>query len=618
MRIGLSQGNLEKGHDMLMEVSHPESPKYGKYYTAEEIHDIFAPADEAVQAVKEWLYSFGIDKSRVVHSENKGWIAFDASVEEAESLLKAEYFEHEHKSSSKIRVGCDEYHVPEHLSSHIDYITPGLKLTPVVKRTVKNKRSTQVSKKLKNGPKKASNHNYDYKCPAATKLPVDLQGCGVNITVACWKALYGIPDKLPKATKSDSLGLFEQGDYFAESDIDKYLAEFAPYVPQGTYPLSATIDGADFSEPANNTDLVGGEANIDIDIAIALIYPQTTTLYQTDDQIYSPAEVADVNTFNTFLDAIDGSYCTYTAYGETGDDASIDPVYPNPNPSGYQGKLQCGVFKPTNVISASYGEAEVDLPANYVKRQCNEFMKLGLQGVSMLFASGDYGVASFPGDPTSNGCLGPEKKIFNPQYPSGCPYVTSVGGTMIYADQTVYDAESVMQVNLGGSATNFSSSGGFSNYFPQPNYQKSAVATYFKEGKPSYPYYSELNANLSTVSGLYNRVGRGYPDVASNGAYMPAYVNGKLGHWFGASLASPTFASILTLLNEERAAVGKGPIGFVNSVLYAHPEVLNDIVNGTNLGCNSAGFQAVKGWDPVTGLGTANYPKMKSLFLSLP
>ena len=48
-------------------------------------------------------------------------------------------------------------------------------------------------------------------------------------------------------------------------------------------------------------------------------------------------------------------------------------------------------------------------------------------------------------------------------------------------------------------------------------------------------------------------------------------------------------------LNEERTAVGKGPIGFVNPVLYAHPEVLNDIVNGTNLGCDSKGFQAVKG-----------------------
>jgi subtilase family serine protease len=33
-----------------------------------------------------------------------------------------------------------------------------------------------------------------------------------------------------------------------------------------------------------------------------------------------------------------------------------------------------------------------------------------------------------------NGCLGPEGKIFNPQYPSNCPYVTSVGGTMLYAE----------------------------------------------------------------------------------------------------------------------------------------------------------------------------------------
>ncbi len=131
------------------------------------------------------------------------------------------------------------------------------------------------------------------------------------------------------------------------------------------------------------------------------------------------------------------------------------------------GKLQCGVYKPTKVISASYGECEQDLPYDYTARQCNEFMKLGLQGVSITIASGDYGVASSPGDGGPNGCLGPEGKIFNPQYPSNCPYVTSVGGTQLYADQTVLDKESVMQVNLGGSAANFSSSGGFSNYFPQ-------------------------------------------------------------------------------------------------------------------------------------------------------
>jgi len=83
-------------------------------------------------------------------------------------------------------------------------------------------------------------------------------------------------------------------------------------------------------------------------------------------------------------------------------------------------------------------------------------------------------------------------------------------------------------------------------------------------------------------------------------------------------LASPLFASVLTLLNEERAAIGKGPIGFVNPVLYRHDYVMNDITEGHSLGCGTDGFAAVEGWDAVTGLGTPNYPKMKTLFLSLP
>jgi tripeptidyl-peptidase-1 len=69
---------------------------------------MFAPDNAAVEAVKEWLIAFGIHDYRIVHSDNKGWIAFDASVEEAERLLLAEFYEYEHKSASKIRVGCDE------------------------------------------------------------------------------------------------------------------------------------------------------------------------------------------------------------------------------------------------------------------------------------------------------------------------------------------------------------------------------------------------------------------------------------------------------------------------------------------------------------------------------
>ena len=40
--------------------------------------------------------------------------------------------------------------------------------------------------------------------------------------------------------------------------------------------------------------------------SFSLIYPQTVTLYQVDDQLYEPEEVETTNLFNTFLDALDG------------------------------------------------------------------------------------------------------------------------------------------------------------------------------------------------------------------------------------------------------------------------------------------------------------------------
>jgi len=69
---------------------------------------MFAPPEETVSIVKEWLNFYGIDNTRIADFDNKGWLAFDASVEEVERLLLAEFHEHGHKYSSKVRVGCDE------------------------------------------------------------------------------------------------------------------------------------------------------------------------------------------------------------------------------------------------------------------------------------------------------------------------------------------------------------------------------------------------------------------------------------------------------------------------------------------------------------------------------
>lgn len=127
-----------------------------------------------------------------------------------------------------------------------------------------------------------------------------------------------------------------------------------------------------------------------LDSLTSSIYPQGATLYQVDDLYYAfGGNGSQRGIFNTFFDALDGSYCTYSAYGETGNDPVLDPTYPDPN--GYQGPLECGVYTPTNVITISYGVYENDLPAYYQQRQCNEFLKLALQGVSIFVASGDTG-----------------------------------------------------------------------------------------------------------------------------------------------------------------------------------------------------------------------------------
>lgn len=49
-------------------------------------------------------------------------------------------------------------------------------------------------------------------------------------------------------------------------------------------------------------------------------------------------------------------------------------------------------------------------------------MKLGLQGHTFLYSSGDYGVGGVPGDASESGCLGSDSTVFNPQFPVKCVF----------------------------------------------------------------------------------------------------------------------------------------------------------------------------------------------------
>jgi tripeptidyl-peptidase-1 len=132
-------------------------------------------------------------------------------------------------------------------------------------------------------------------------------------------------------------------------------------------------------------------------------------------------------------------------------------------------------------------------------------------------------------------------------------------------------------------------------------------------------YQQHEQAHLSHLLNLFNRVGRGYPDVSAQGYAYLTVVEGQVHAVYGTSAAAPVFASIVTLINNERLQMGKRPVGFVNPALYANPEVMNDVVSGANEGCGvDPAFQATVGWDPVTGLGSPDYQRMRNLFIRLP
>ena len=329
MRIGLTQSHLEDGYDHVMAVSDPTSPSYGKHLSVEQVNQLFGPSEATVDAVRHWLsQETGLTPSEIPSSAN-GWIALDMPVRQVEAIFRTQLYEHEDRMGDT-RIGCDAYSIPERLAPHIDYITPCVKSSPpLAKRGFERSRRSKLAREHF---QRNVLHTDDLTEAAQSTSSTTKQPCNEAITVDCIRSLYDIP--LGKINDSvNALGVFETGDHYAQSDLDLYFKTFSPNVPQGTHPTPAFIDGATGPVAAGNP-FNGGESEVDLDLTISLIYPQEVILYQTDDPVYAAQYEAESNgsghgLLNTFLDALDGSYCTYSFDGETGD-SPIDPTYPDP------------------------------------------------------------------------------------------------------------------------------------------------------------------------------------------------------------------------------------------------------------------------------------------------
>ena len=211
------------------------------------------------------------------------------------------------------------------------------------------------------------------------------------------------------------------------------------------------------------------------------------------------------------------------------------------------------------------------------------FKQMIAQGQTFFDAAGD-GDAFLPGqvdDPTFTGS------------PSSSPSVVQVGGTTLTTTGPGGSWVSDVVWNWGTEfgQDGVGTSGGISSFYDIPTYQQ--------------------GVNMSSNMG--STVFRNIPDVAMTGDNVLVIADDGIFYpgTGGTSCAAPLWAGFTALINQQAAAGGNAPVGFINPAVYAigqsssYNNSFHDVTVGNNTWSQSPGqFFATPGYDLCDGWGT--------------
>jgi tripeptidyl-peptidase-1 len=288
--------------------------------------------------------------------------------------------------------------------------------------------------------------------------PSTPENCDSLMTPDCLRKLYNMEGYKPNGI-GNSIGVTGYLEQFANvQDLQNFYRMNYPDALKTSFQFISVKGELNDQNPSN----AGIEANLDIQYSLSLSFPIPGRFYSTAGRPpFMPDSDTLVNNNEPYTDFLD--------FVLSNEDLPL-------------------------VMTTSYGDHEQTVPTSFARRVCAEFAQLGARGVSVIFSSGDSGVGE--------SCLtndGTSVTRFQPIFPATCPFVTSVGATHhTHPEQ----------------AANFSS-GGFSDYFSRPTYQKTVVDRYLSTLAPS------------VFEGLFNREGRGFPDVAAQGKNFAVMHRGK-------------------------------------------------------------------------------------------
>lgn len=265
------------------------------------------------------------------------------------------------------------------------------------------------------------------------------------------------------------------------------------------------------------------------------------------------------------------------------------------------------------VISMSYGLCEpsdlVDLPTfQQLAQQANS------QGITWLVAAGDAGAADCEDQSPAVAQTG-----LAIDSPGAIPEVTAMGGTEFMDTSGAY-----------WGSTNTANSASALQYIPERAWNDTALRDVLRAGGGGASVFFPKPL-WQTGPGVPDDGARHVPDLAISSSAdhdgYEVYTSGSLQTYGGTSVAAPTMAGIVALLNQYLAsssAQSPGGVGNINPTLYrmaqnsqtltAAQRPFHDVTSGNNIvpclvgspNCTtgSLGYSAGPGYDQATGLGS--------------
>jgi Pro-kumamolisin, activation domain len=184
LTLMLKQRNMDELDSIFWAVSTPSSPRYGQYLTMDELVDLIAPEQDAVETVLAWLRIHGI--SEWTMPLTRDLITFSADVATAEKLLECKFWSFHYDNRVTAISSYGAYSVPEHIARHVAVVA-GVTGFPLITRA-------QYEEIVEDSSRAA---------PNPTIGPANL------------RSAYGVPTGLVGTNKTNSFAVAEfQGQFY--------------------------------------------------------------------------------------------------------------------------------------------------------------------------------------------------------------------------------------------------------------------------------------------------------------------------------------------------------------------------------------------------------------------